>query len=108
MHQYPNVFKHAKFDTFVLCCLASKLRQGSRCKCDPSQTPAYGSFNWAILLTFEDGVRWILRSLREDNPIKSSKMNLLLLASEAATLKYLRITNTLPVPEVFAYREVNL
>ena len=58
MHQYPNVFKYAKFDSFALCCLASKLRQGSRCICDPSQTPACSSFNWAILLTFVDGVQW--------------------------------------------------
>ena len=106
MHQYPNVFKYAKFDTFALCSLASKLRQGSRCTCDPSQTPACGSFNWAILITFEDRVQWILRSPRGGNPIESDETNLLLLASEAATLKYIKIHSTIPVPEVFAYREV--
>lgn len=30
--------------------------------------------NWAILLTFEDGVQWVLRSPRQGNPIKSSEM----------------------------------
>ena len=53
MHQYPYVFRYAKSDTLVLCCLASKLSRGSWCTCDPSQTPAYGCFNWAILIMFE-------------------------------------------------------
>ncbi len=55
-HAQRAVFKYAKFDTIALCSLASKLRQGLRCICDPSQTPICGSFNWVVLITFEDGV----------------------------------------------------
>lgn len=47
----------------------------------------------------------VLRSPREGNPIESDETNLLLLASEAATLKYIKMHSTIPVPEVFAYRE---
>jgi len=46
----------------------------------------------------------VLRSPRDDDAIKSDKTNLLLLASEAATLMYIRANSKIPVPEVFAYR----
>lgn len=46
----------------------------------------------------------MLRSPRDDGVIKSDETNLLLLASEAATLMYIRANSTIPVPEVFAYR----
>jgi len=45
---------------------------------------------------------------REGNSIESNETNLLLLTSEAATLKYIKIYSTIPVPEVFAYRKVKL
>ena len=35
----------------------------------------------------------------------SDETNLSLLASEAATLKYIKANSTIPVPEVFAYRQ---
>jgi len=46
----------------------------------------------------------VLRSLRDDGVIKSDETNLLLLASKAATLIYIRANSIIPVPEVFAYR----
>ncbi len=60
------------------------------------------------MITFEDGVQWVFRSQREGNSIESNETNLLLLTSEAATLKYIKIYSTIPVPEVFAYRNVKL
>ena len=74
----------------------------------PSQVPACGSFNWTILLLFDDGMEWIFRSPRKDGAIVSDETNLSLLASEAATLKYIKAKSTIPVPEVYAYRQALL
>jgi len=76
--------------------LVSKLRGGQSCFCDTSQTPASGSFNWTILISFINGVEWVLRSPRNDGGIKSDETNLILLASEAATLKYIKANSTIP------------
>ena len=100
-----HIFKYADFNVSALCRLATKLHGGNTCICDTSQVPACGSFNWTILLLFTDGVEWILRSPRNDGAIMSDETNLSLLASEAATLKYIKANSTIPVPEVFAYRQ---
>ena len=100
-----HIFKYADFNVSALCRLANKLRGGNTCICDTSQVPACGSFNWTILLLFNDGVEWILRSPRKDGAIMSDETNLSLLASEAATLKYIKAKSTIPVPEVYAYRQ---
>ena len=47
----------------------------------------------------------MLRSPRNDGAIQSDEMNCLLLASEAATLKYIKANSIIPVPEVLAYRQ---
>lgn len=47
----------------------------------------------------------MLRFSRDDDAIKSDETNILLLASEVATLKYIKVNNTIPVSEVFAYRQ---
>ncbi len=99
-----TVFQYADFNEPALYRLVSKLRGGQCYFCDTSQVPAYGSFNWTILIRFRDGVEWVLRSPRDDGAIKSDETNLLLLASEAATLIYIRANSIIPVPEVFAYR----
>ncbi len=99
-----TAFQYAEFNAPALYRLVSSLRGGQRCFCDTSQIPACGSFNWTILISFHDGVEWVLRSPRDDGAIKSDETNLSLLASEAATLMYIRANSTIPVPEVFAYR----
>lgn len=102
----PSIFKYADFNELALCRLVSKLPGGQSCFCDNSQTPASGSFNWTRIISFIDGVEWVLRSPRNDGGgIKSDEKNLMLLASEAATLKYIKAKRTIPVPEVFAYRQ---
>ena len=98
-----SIFKYANFSVPALRRLASQLHGGQACICDTSQLPACGSFNWAILLSFADGVEWVFRSPRDDGAIQSDETNSLLLASEAATLKYIKANSTIPVPEVFAY-----
>ena len=49
-------------------------------------------------------MKWVLHFSRDDDAIKSNETNLLLLASEVATLIYIRINSTILVLEVFAYR----
>ena len=100
----PEIFRYAEFDISALCHLASLLRGGQACYCDPSQSPYSGSFNWAITISFSDQVEWILRSPRSDGAIKSMETNLSLLASEVATLKVIKAQSDIPVPEVLAYR----
>lgn len=104
MCETQGIFKYATFNVSTFCRLVSKLR-GQSCICDTSQVPACGSFNWTILVSFLDGVEWVLRSPRDDGAITSDDTNLLLLASEAATLKYIKANSTIPVPEVLAYRQ---
>lgn len=101
----PKAFEYAKFNVSALCNLATRLRGGQPCDCDQSQTPLTGSLNWAITVSFEDGVEWlVLRCPRNYGAILSPETNSKLLASEAATLKYLKANSAIPAPEVFAYR----
>lgn len=46
-----DIFTYAEFDVQALCLLASKLRQGSACRCDVNQV----CFNWAIYIAFDRG-----------------------------------------------------
>lgn len=96
-----NVFFHAEFDILSLISLAQNIR-GKSCSCDESQHPKSGSLNWAISVYFEDGVEWIFRSPRKAFGLQQQSASAVL-ASEAATLNYLRETSDLPVPEVFAF-----
>lgn len=97
-----NVFFHATFDVQALLRLAGRLRNRP-CTCDLSKKPSSGSLNWAIILSFDDGVEWIFRSPRTFYSIDEESAGILL-ASEAATLKYIRNKSSIPVPEVFHYR----
>ncbi|KKZ64062.1 hypothetical protein EMCG_01632 [[Emmonsia] crescens] len=99
-----NLFRHATFDVHALCQLASSLREGRPCSCDITQVPADGSLYWAAFLVFDDGVEWVFRSPRRDGAIRSERTIQDLLASEAATLKYIKSYSDIPVPEVYAYR----
>lgn len=98
------VFSYARFNLDSLCNVATRARNGIACTCDLNQRPATGSFNWAVSILFEDDIEWILRSPRSDLPSFSSELSSKLLASEAATLKYLRLDTDIPVPEVYSYR----
>lgn len=97
-------FQYAEFNAPALCRLISNLREEQRCSCDTSQISACDSFNWTILISFYDEMKWVLRFSRDDDAIKSNETNLSLLTSEVATLLYIRINSTIVVSEVFAYR----
>lgn len=104
--QDGNVFLHAKFNLHALLRLAERLRKRA-CSCNLSQKPKSGSLNWAIVLSFDDGVEWIFRSPRTCYGIRNDIAGLLL-ASEAATLKFIKKNSSIPVPDVFYYRFVVL
>ena len=97
-----GVFQHARFNLQAVLQLAKQLRN-IPCSCDLSQKPKSGSHNWAILLSFNDGVEWLFRSPRTSYGVDEDIAGILL-ASEAATLKYVRMNSSIPVPDVFYYR----
>lgn len=97
-----NVFTYVDFDLQAACRQASTLRQGIPCTCNPDQRPASGSFNWAIFISFEDGLRWVFRSPHSRSLMQPTR-SMKLLASEAAILRYLRAHSDIPVPEVCDY-----
>lgn len=100
--QDASIFHHAKFDLQALLRLAARLRNRP-CTCDLSQEPLSGSLNWVINLVFDDEVQWIFRSPRTYYSLDEETVGKLL-ASEAATLKFIRKNSSIPVPEVFFYR----
>lgn len=97
-----NIFTYGDFDLQAVCRHASTLRQGIPCTCNPDQRLASGSFNWAIFISFEDGLRWVSRS-PHSRSFMPPEWSMKLLASEAAVLRYLRAHCDIPVPEVYDY-----
>ncbi|OAA48509.1 Aminoglycoside phosphotransferase [Metarhizium rileyi] len=61
-----------------------------------------GALNWAILLRFDDDIQWIFRSPKTKYALNNDTAYQLL-ASEAATLKYIREKTHIPVPEIYSY-----
>lgn len=102
MRRKANIFFHADFNLSNLLRLAERLR-GQPCTCSDSQIPKAGALNWAIFLEFDDGVEWVFRAPCSSYAA-SQGVTGLLLASEAATLKYIREHTSIPVPDVFHYR----
>lgn len=101
-----DVFTYAKFDLNALLRRAEQLRN-IPCSYDPSIPPKDGSHNWVIFLMFEDGVEWVFRSPRQSHdtcilPESTAK----LLESEVATMKYIRLNSSIPVPEVYDHRYI--
>ncbi|KAK0120437.1 hypothetical protein ONS96_010651 [Cadophora gregata f. sp. sojae] len=94
-------FCYAKFNLPALLHLASQLRD-VKCSCDESKRPESGALNWAIVLSFEDGVEWIFRSPRRCHDISPETIPKLI-KSEVATMKYVKMNSSIPVPEVFDY-----
>ncbi|KAI1933465.1 hypothetical protein LOZ66_006471 [Ophidiomyces ophidiicola] len=96
-----NIFFYADFNLAGLLELAQSLRN-VKCFCDSTQKPFSGSFNWAIILTFADGVEWLFRAPRTHSGLDKETVRAAL-TSEASTLKYIRLNSSIPVPEVHHY-----
>lgn len=97
---------HSKFNLPALLEHASQLRNVP-CSCDLTQRPLSGSLNWAVFLSFEDGVEWVFRSPTTGEDDISLEVAGELLASEVATMKYIKMNSSIPVPDIFDYRSVN-
>lgn len=98
-----NIFFHASFNLEHLLQLAKRLR-GRPCTCDESEIPRSGALNWVIFLKFDDGLEWVFRAPCSRAYGAAQGVTGPLLASEVATLKYIREHTSIPVPEVFNYR----
>ncbi|KAJ5588917.1 hypothetical protein N7537_011595 [Penicillium hordei] len=96
------IFQYSDFDVSALCQLAGKTRKLA-CTCDLNQRPMRGGFNWAVFVSFVDGIQWVLRSPAYNHPDLSERSVVKLLLSEAATLRYLKIYTDIPVPDVYSY-----
>lgn len=101
-----GVFSYVSFNLPALLRLAKQLRNVP-CTCDSSKQPESGSWNWAIFISFEDGLEWVFLSPRKDNNI-APEIAAKLLESHVATLNFLKLNSPIPVPEVFDYRSVIL
>ncbi|KAH6713712.1 hypothetical protein BKA61DRAFT_656297 [Leptodontidium sp. MPI-SDFR-AT-0119] len=97
-----GVFSYVSFNLPALLRLAKQLRNVP-CNCDSSKQPESGSWNWAIFISFEDGLEWVFLSPRKDNNI-APEIAAKLLESHVATLNFLKLNSPIPVPEVFDYR----
>lgn len=102
----PDIFTYATFDIQALCQLASGLRNNTACTCNRDQIPASGGFNWAIFISFKDGMEWVFRSPRTGYGTISREVASKLLDSEATTLKYVRGNSDIRVPHVHSHRSV--
>jgi hypothetical protein len=97
-----GVFFYANFNLSALLRLAGELRN-TPCSCDSSRRPESGSWNWTVFLLFKDGVEWAFLSPRMDSNL-SLETTAKLLESQVATMKYVKLNSSIPVPEVFDYR----
>ncbi|PGH07546.1 hypothetical protein AJ80_07992 [Polytolypa hystricis UAMH7299] len=103
-----KMFRHPPKKSFLhrlnvpaLIRLAESLRN-TACTCDLSQKPLTGSFNWAVVVSFDDGVEWVLRSPHAGRALDEATAGAVL-ASEAATLRYIKQNSSIPVPDVYHY-----
>ncbi|UNI19485.1 hypothetical protein JDV02_005667 [Purpureocillium takamizusanense] len=98
-----KIFRYANFNLDALLALAEKLRCRP-CTCDVSKPPKFGSLNWVIFVSFDDGIDWVFRAPRTGlSAIMTKESVSKMLVSEASTLKYLRAHSSIPVPEVYSY-----
>ncbi|KJK73544.1 hypothetical protein H634G_11202 [Metarhizium anisopliae BRIP 53293] len=98
-----KIFSCAKFNLDALLSLARGIR-GRACTCNVSAAPKTGSMNWAIFISFDDGLDWVFRSPRSGHhAIVSDESAQKMLLSEVATLKFLKKHTSVPIPEVFSF-----
>ena len=97
-------FQYAKFNAFIFCRLINSLRDKQHYFYDISQISTYDNFNWTILISFRDEMKWIFRFSRNNDAIKSNETNFSLLINEVVTFMYIKINNTISISEIFAYK----
>ncbi|KFY81725.1 hypothetical protein V500_11144 [Pseudogymnoascus sp. VKM F-4518 (FW-2643)] len=98
---------YSKFNLPALLEHAGQLRN-IPCSCDVTQRPQCGSLNWAIFLSFDDGVEWVFRSPAAEEDDISLEAAGELLESEVATMKYIKENSSIPIPNIFDYSSTKL
>lgn len=98
-----TIFAHGYFDLETLLALASQIRDNMPCTADKDKKPSTGGLNWVVFLTFSDGVEWAFRVPRQEWGVDLSDRALEnQLASEVATMRYIKKNTAIPVPEVYS------
>lgn len=101
-----RIYYFASFNLEALLSLSEQIR-GRKCTCDVTAMPKCGCLNWVIFVTFDDGIEWVFRSpMAGRNKIYSDETSSKIVDSEASTLMYLKTHTSIPVPEVYSYRQV--
>lgn len=102
-----RIFYFAHFNLEALLSLSERLR-GRKCTCDVTKMPKCGSLNWVVFVTFDDGIEWVFRCpMASRNHFYSDETSSKIVSSEASTLMYLKAHTSIPVPEVYSYRQVS-
>lgn len=100
-----EIYYFAKFYLQTLLSLPERLR-GRSCTCDVAKIPKCGSLNWVIFVAFDDGIEWVFRSpMAGRNNFYSDETSSKIVDSEVSTRMYLKAHTSIPVPEVFSYRQ---
>lgn len=101
-----KIYYFADFNLEALLSLSEQIR-GRKCTCDVTTKPKHGCLNWVIFVTFDDGIEWVFRSpIAGRNEVDSDGASSKIVDSEASTLMYLKAHTSIPVPEVYSYRQV--
>ncbi|OAA63577.1 Protein kinase-like domain protein [Niveomyces insectorum RCEF 264] len=100
MNGKPKIFSNAQFNVGRLLALAERLH-GQPCRCDQGQRPFAGSMNWAIVLTFDNGIQWIFRSPLPG--VFSDDFVAKIITSEVVTTRCILARSSVPVPEIYAF-----
>ncbi|KAF8816734.1 hypothetical protein BYT27DRAFT_7237737 [Phlegmacium glaucopus] len=105
MSDHPHDEADAHFNELVssihterLCAAASRLKADVECRLGGT---IVGGFNVLFEIVFADGITWLARCPLTYN-CSSEDASDILMQSYAATLKYIKLHTSIPVPEVFA------
>lgn len=97
-----------RVDTAALAARATQLRGGVPCSVPPfrydraTRSSVMGGMNYHIIVTFEDGIRWIARIRRFNSTSPPPVLRDYIIRSEVATLQFLERTSV-PAPKVLDY-----
>jgi hypothetical protein len=73
----------------------------STLSCSILEEPLHGSYNVVYVIVFSDGVKWVARIPIQGNRVKEADVDKL--RTDYSTLKYIRRTLDIPVPEIYTF-----
>jgi Phosphotransferase enzyme family len=75
----------------------------SNMRCDLQKEPLWGGFHILYLITFTDGVKWLLKVPATGHSDHFDAGAARSLTSEALTMRFLKRETTIPIPEVYHF-----